>query len=586
MQGSGAGLLRQWLTAGGRGTGRWICVAARGGGRGARAASAIPPLPSVRAPLLQQISPISPLSKRGAARSAWARGGGRATHAPSGVSAAEIVGGSGRRSAVHEHGWKFVVVGAAGLLYHRHQKKNRDALALSQGPAERPSPQGLGHSTLVPPPDFVHPFEDKPLAVRAFYVVRRVLKLVFVFAPFVAASSLLPVLSGRPDFMKWYLTLMVRTLEDAGASFQKLGQWLSMRPDLFDQSVIEALSSLRDDGPRHPFSHTRELLESAFGCPLGVVFEHLEVEPVASGSVAQVHRGRLRESFVQECIANRNLDHDMSFRDVAVKVLHPGVVESAWIDGDLIFGVVRLLAKATGMGFVMPFDKDGFIRAMHRQIDFNWEAYNLKQFHSNFSGDSDIVFPRVVAAWDSVLIESWFTGKSVAELFTTAGSGFSLSQGDPARSSPSTAPVPLVRRRSSSSMPESPMQVSQGKRKRLAAAIFDMTIKMYLRDNYIHGDLHGGNVLFSSDPRDDRVFVLDAGLTTALERDWASPFGYLLHALTLGNAQRVAEKLLMFNINSKPVDRPAFTSEIQQVPCSPSSCSHASERNTALFWLR
>eukprot|EP00277_Geminigera_cryophila_P010000 CAMPEP_0179407794 /NCGR_PEP_ID=MMETSP0799-20121207/1720_1 /TAXON_ID=46947 /ORGANISM="Geminigera cryophila, Strain CCMP2564" /LENGTH=196 /DNA_ID=CAMNT_0021179153 /DNA_START=30 /DNA_END=617 /DNA_ORIENTATION=- len=92
-----------------------------------------------------------------------------------------------------------------------------------------------------------------------------------------------------------------------------------------------------------------------------------------------------------------------------------------------------------------------------------------------------------------------------------------------------------------------------------------MTIKMYLRDNYIHGDLHGGNLLYSTDPLDERVFVLDAGLTTALERDWAAPFGYMLHALTLGNADRVAEKLLMFNINSAPVNHPAFTAELRHV---------------------
>lgn len=109
-------------------------------------------------------------------------------------------------------------------------------------------------------------------------------------------------------------------------------------------------------------------------------------------------------------------------------------------------------------------------------------------------------------------------------------------------------------------------KISDTKRKKLAAAIFDMTIKMYLRDNYIHGDLHGGNLLYSTDPSDNRVFVLDAGLTTALERDWASPFGYLLHALTLGNGQRVAEKLLQFNISPTPVDRAAFASEVEQVP--------------------
>jgi predicted unusual protein kinase regulating ubiquinone biosynthesis (AarF/ABC1/UbiB family) len=107
--------------------------------------------------------------------------------------------------------------------------------------------------------------------------------------------------------------------------------------------------------------------------------------------------------------------------------------------------------------------------------------------------------------------------------------------------------------------------VSEKKRKKLASAIFDMTIKMYLRDNYIHGDLHGGNLLYSTDEDDERVFVLDAGLTTALERDWASPFGYMLHALTSGDASRVGEKLLMFNINEHPVDRQAFTAELHHV---------------------
>ena len=46
-------------------------------------------------------------------------------------------------------------------------------------------------------------------------------------------------------FKKHYLALLVSTLEHAGAGFQKLGQWLSMRPDQFDEAVIKALSSLR-----------------------------------------------------------------------------------------------------------------------------------------------------------------------------------------------------------------------------------------------------------------------------------------------------------------------------------------------------
>jgi len=97
------------------------------------------------------------------------------------------------------------------------------------------------------------------------------------------ASCLRPLLP-RHGLDKRYLALLVSTLERAGAGFQKLGQWMSMRPDQFDEAIIEALSSLRDDGPRHSFAHTRDLVEAAFGCGLEQMFERFDQLPVASGS--------------------------------------------------------------------------------------------------------------------------------------------------------------------------------------------------------------------------------------------------------------------------------------------------------------
>ena len=50
-----------------------------------------------------------------------------------------------------------------------------------------------------------------------------------------------------------------------------------------------------------------------------------------------------------------------------------------------------------------------------------------------------------------------------------------------------------------------------------------MALKMLLRDNWIHGDLHAGNILCPADPGDERVFVLDAGhLTFATPRQSAA----------------------------------------------------------------
>ena len=508
--------------------------------------------PAGAVPRGRQVQPWQPLQQPGR-RSVVVAGVGshgiqrliwRARHSSVPVAAGGAIRGDGSAGAASagvpwEFPWKLGLAGAAAsLLYHMHHQRaerQRQMLALPEPPPDVSGQTLEFANQLAPPPEFRHPFEDKSLAWRAMYAVRRAAYLVFVFAPFCMASTLLPVLSGHSAFMKWYLSLMVKTLEDAGASFQKLGQWFSMRPDLFDQSVIQALSSLRDDGPRHPFSYTRKLLEDSFECPLEAVFEYLDVEPVASGSVAQVHRGRLSESFVRDCIANGDMDSESQMRDVAVKVIHPGVVESAWIDGNIIFGSVQLLAGITGMGLVMPFDKDGFCRAMARQLNLKWEAYNLKQFSLNFAAESGLEFPRVVAARDSVLIESWFSGKPITDLLTgTFGLAAAPAHGtevEQAEAGPPQQTASAMLRRHSSrtaAAVDSLVQVSEAKRKALAKAIFDMTIKMYLRDNFIHADLHAGNILYSTDPLDTRVFVLDAGMTTCLEKDWASPFGSVL----------------------------------------------------------
>jgi predicted unusual protein kinase regulating ubiquinone biosynthesis (AarF/ABC1/UbiB family) len=135
----------------------------------------------------------------------------------------------------------------------------------------------------VPPTPFRHPFEESSIVWRGYFLVRRLATLSYVFAPCAVASCLRPLLP-RHGLDKRYLALLVSTLERAGAGFQKLGQWMSMRPDQFDEAIIEALSSLRDDGPRHSFAHTRDLVEAAFGCGLEQMFERFDQLPVASGS--------------------------------------------------------------------------------------------------------------------------------------------------------------------------------------------------------------------------------------------------------------------------------------------------------------
>lgn len=58
---------------------------------------------------------------------------------------------------------------------------------------------------------------------------------------------------------------------------------------------------------------------------------------------------------------------------------------------------------------------------------------------------------------------------------------------------------------------------------KLSKILYDMSMKMMIRDNFVHGDLHGGNILYSMS--DDHVTVLDAGIATSLDKRTFAPFG-------------------------------------------------------------
>ena len=82
-------------------------------------------------------------------------------------------------------------------------------------------------------------------------------------------------------------------LEELGPTFCKLGQVLSTRPDLVSPVFIEELSELRDSVPPLTEAQVVEVMEEELGVPWEDVFDSIEPEPLATGSIAQVHRATL-----------------------------------------------------------------------------------------------------------------------------------------------------------------------------------------------------------------------------------------------------------------------------------------------------
>lgn len=314
-------------------------------------------------------------------------------------------------------------------------------------------------------------------------------------------------------------TVLIDFLNSAGCSFQKFGQWLSMRPDIFPEWLVEALGELRQEAPTHSYEHTVMVIEESLGVSIDDIFESIEHEPVASGSVGQVHRAVLKPQYA---LADGTTD-------VAVKVRHPCVLDQTYIDFKLVYNTIPMInllltpLSSTHTHLAMPFAADSLINTIQKQLDFKWEAYNLLEFCHKFSrelqqpveeGEIQVKFPIVSTELlaDAVLIESWAPGKTIAEVYDDVKS----KGGDVAQ--------------------------------KLAKTVFEITVKMFLRDNFIHGDLHAGNLLYDHESR--VVTVMDAGLVTHLPGDVWNEFGDFIRALCSKDILEIRDKLIFFHDES------------------------------------
>ena len=105
-------------------------------------------------------------------------------------------------------------------------------------------------------------------------------------------------------------------IEELGPTFVKLGQVLSGRTDMLPPELIAELVKLQDDVPPFDAREVKRTIRRELGRPVGDVYTGFDYTPVASASVAQVHRAALPDG-----------------TPVAVKVQRPGIERI--IDTDL-----------------------------------------------------------------------------------------------------------------------------------------------------------------------------------------------------------------------------------------------------------
>ncbi len=190
---------------------------------------------------------------------------------------------------------------------------------------------------------------------------------------------------------------LLNTFTSLGPCFIKVGQALSTRPDLIRRDWLEELTNLQDNLP--PFSHqyTLETIQNELGAPAQQIFEDFPDHPIASASLGQVYKARLKGDYW-----------------VAVKVQRPNLAYI--IRRDLvIIKVISILSSPIlplNLGFKIGDIIDEFGKTLFEEIDYNLEALNSEKFSNLFIDNPAVTVPKVEhrLTTKKVITTSWIEG--------------------------------------------------------------------------------------------------------------------------------------------------------------------------------
>jgi ubiquinone biosynthesis protein len=280
---------------------------------------------------------------------------------------------------------------------------------------------------------------------------------------------------------------LAKALREAGPSFIKLGQALATRSDLVGEEISEDLSNLQDRLPPFSGADARAAIEREFDQPVEQLFTSFNDEPVAAASIAQVHFAITADG-----------------KEVAVKVLRPGIEAAFAKDLDLFFWMAELVerAKPDWRRLKPVTTVETFADSVALEMDLRFEAAAAAELAENFEGDPTFHVPEV----------DWLrTGKRVLTTERIRG-------------------IRIDDRTALVAAGHDPDEILKS-----AALIF---FKQVFRDGFFHADMHPGNMFVEEN---GVLAAVDFGIMGRLDRHTRQHLGELLQGFLERDYRRVAQ---------------------------------------------
>jgi predicted unusual protein kinase regulating ubiquinone biosynthesis (AarF/ABC1/UbiB family) len=298
-------------------------------------------------------------------------------------------------------------------------------------------------------------------------------------------------------------------LDELGPTFAKLGQILSTRPDLLPPAFMEELETLQERVTPLTEAEVVSVMEQELGVPWEDVFESIDPEPLAAGTIAQVHRARLE-----------------SGDRVVVKVQRPTAEQDILQDLGLLEMFAQKAADRPALRrvFDVPATVEHLSSSLRRELDFRHEAANIRRMQ------------EVIKPFPRLDVPAVYEEYSTARLLV-----MQEVQGVPVREAP---PGPA--------------------RKEAARQLLESYYHQVMVEGFFHADPHPGNMKWWN----DKIYFLDLGMAGEVDAGLRELILLILLAFSQRDSAFLSEVVLMLaddDGRGDAVDIAAFREDMEHL---------------------
>ncbi|RKX25285.1 MAG: ubiquinone biosynthesis protein UbiB, partial [Candidatus Zixiibacteriota bacterium] len=296
--------------------------------------------------------------------------------------------------------------------------------------------------------------------------------------------------------------------EELGPTFVKLAQVLSMRPDLVPPDVATELQKLQDEVSPFSYEEVRNIIKEELKQEQETAFSHIDEQPLAAASIAQVHRATLHNG-----------------HHVVIKIQRPDIQNIINVDIEILSDFAKVLKKHSLNTVVSDpvAVMEEFNRSIHRELDFLSEGRNIHRFGLMFADDPTVLVPSFYPELSSsrVLVMDFVDGIKASNLEKLERKGLD--------------------------------------RTVIAERGAQLILKQVFQHGFFHADPHPGNILVLED---NVIAPLDYGMVGNLDDSTIEALGSMLSGIIHKDSNRIIRAFDALGITHDVTNRIALRADI------------------------